>query len=386
MLDYQHFMKLALEIGQGWRGRTSPNPNVGAVVVSAGGEVLGKGFTQPPGGPHAEVMALRQAGAAARGATLYVTLEPCNRQGRTPPCTGAIIGAGISEVHYAVADPNPTMLGGAETLNQAGIRVFSGECAEEAAEEHEAFFKWLQTGLPFVTLKYAMTLDGKIATRNGDSKWITGEEARLEVHRLRDDSDVILVGAGTVLADNPALTTRLSPEEQARRGKTARSPLRVVLDSQGRVPLSAQIFSGELEGQTLLATTGRIDPNKRAILEKRGIETLILPEDAGGRVALPALLTELGKRGLGRVMVEGGAEVLGSFVAQGLADKLWAFIAPKIVGGQTAPGPVGGAGVNLMSEALKLERVKIAQFGPDILVSGYFKNIYKDEQDGQDKF
>ncbi len=244
--EHEVWMSRALALGRAVAGSTSPNPAVGAVLVRAG-HVIGEGATQPPGGAHAEIVALRQAGPAARGATLYVTLEPCSHHGRTPPCTDALIAAGVAAVHYAVADPNPVVAGrGREALREAGIIVVEGEGAREAALAHEAFFTYITRGRPFVIAKWAMSLDGKIATVQGDSRWISGEEARQHGHRLRATVDAIGVGSGTVLADNPALTTRVDGVP------AARHPLRIVLDARGRTPLHARVLAGQLPGQTLV--------------------------------------------------------------------------------------------------------------------------------------
>jgi diaminohydroxyphosphoribosylaminopyrimidine deaminase/5-amino-6-(5-phosphoribosylamino)uracil reductase len=351
-------------------------------VLNAEGRIVGTGYTAPGGQDHAEWLALQEAGEQARGGTIFVSLEPCNGERRANGalrCSHAILEAGIREVHYALDDPTPQVAGGGLLLAQAGLKVVKGECAEEASQDFAAFFKWISSGLPYVILKYAMTLDGKIATASGDSRWVTGEAARLEVHRLRDESDAILVGVNTIIADNSALTTRLPIIEQAGLGRVARSPLRVVLDSSGRIPLTAQIVSGQLEGQTIVATANsqNFPLEKRQQLEARGIEILALPAKPCGKLDLLALLSELGKRGILQLMVEGGGTVLNSFLQphpiteRPLADKVWAFIAPKLVGGgNNAPGPLSGDGVALMSQAQTLSNVELLHFGQDILLKG----------------
>jgi diaminohydroxyphosphoribosylaminopyrimidine deaminase / 5-amino-6-(5-phosphoribosylamino)uracil reductase len=374
----EKLIQRAFELGKRGKGRTASRPAVGAVVVSAEGEIVGEGWTQPNAGSHAEFVALQQAGDKARGGSIFCTLEPCfDRQPRHNGelrCASAILAAGIKRVYYAITDPNPAVANGAKWLTENGVETSGGPADIQArAEEYfEGFFKWLRTNRPFVVLKYAMTLDGKIATRTGHSRWISGEAARLESHRLRDESDAILVGAETVLKDNPQLTTRLPAEEIARRGYLTHNPLRIVLDSRGRTTPTAQVFADQTGAPTLLVTTKQIKSKKLAEFEANKIETLILPEDEQGRVSLPALLDALGRRGVHQLMVEGGGQVHASFIEQKLADKLWAYVALKIVGGTTAPTPVGGEGVNLMGEAATLNRFTFQQFDQEILIKGYF--------------
>jgi diaminohydroxyphosphoribosylaminopyrimidine deaminase / 5-amino-6-(5-phosphoribosylamino)uracil reductase len=368
----------AFELSKRGKGRTAPRPAVGAVVVNANGEIVGEGWTQPDGGSHAEFVALEQAGDRARGGTIFCTLEPCFevnlRHNGEPRCAKAILNAGIKRVFYAVRDPNPLVANGAKWLNENGVAVFEGtpEIQTRAEANLEGFLKWVRTNRPLVILKYAMTLDGKIATRTGHSRWIAGEESRLETHRLRDESDAILVGADTVIKDNPALTTRLPAEEVARRGYAVHHPLRIVLDSSGRIPLTADVLANQPEIPTLYVTTAQISRQKLAEVENTGVEVLVLPVDDTKRVSLPDLVAELGRRGLHQLMVEGGGQIHASFIEQKLADKAWAFIAPKIVGGSTAPNPVGGQGVEFMHQAAELNRVTLHSFGQDILVKGYF--------------
>ncbi len=365
-LDDERFMQEALALARRVLGRTAPNPAVGAVVVRDD-RVVGRGWTCPPGGPHAEVMALREAGEAASGATLYVTLEPCCHHGRTPPCTEAIVAAGIARCVVAVADPFPLVNGGGITLlRRLGIVVEIGLKADEATDINAGFFTRVRTGRPLVLAKYAMTLDGRIATRTGHSRWITGEEARLVVHQLRDRIDAIAVGAGTVIADDPALTTRL-PDELAGEGGP-HHPLRVVVDGRGASPLTARVFDSSLPGRTLVATTAAASPEWLSGLAERGVEHLACGE--GPRLRLDALLDRLGERGINTLLVEGGSRLLGAFFDGGLVDHIAAFVAPVVVGGSDAPGPVGGFGVPTMAEAVRLTNVRLTRLGDDILMEG----------------
>jgi diaminohydroxyphosphoribosylaminopyrimidine deaminase/5-amino-6-(5-phosphoribosylamino)uracil reductase len=345
-------------------GYTTPNPAVGAVVVKDG-LAVGMGYTQPVGSEHAEVMALRQAGDKAQGATMYVTLEPCCHYGRTPPCTQAIIDAAISEVHIALLDPNPAVSGrGVKRLSEVGVKTHVGMCRQEAQEINEAYIKHITTGLPFVVAKFAMSLDGKIATKTGDSKWITKEETRKYAHALRHTADAIMVGVNTVVADNPRLTAKGCG---GRGGIEKRQPLRLVVDSNGKVPLNAHIF--EPPGEVLLAVAAPFDSVKKEKLTEVGAEVVELPT-RGGSVDIVELLRLLGKRDIVTVLVEGGAKLLGSLFDHHSVDKVLAFISPIIIGGREAVS-VGGDGIDTMTQALRLSRVDIKNFGDDILVSGY---------------
>ena len=361
------YMKQALSLAKLALGQVSPNPAVGAVVVKEG-EVVGQGYTQPPGSWHAEVMALKQAGEKARGGELYVTLEPCCHYGRTPPCAQAIIGAGINEVHLAVLDPNPLVSGkGADELEREGIKVYLGEHEEEAKEVNEAYTKFITTGTPLVTAKFAVSLDGKIATRSGDSKWISGSEARKYVHNLRYTADAIMAGVNTVLADDPRLTARCGGGT----GGTARKqPLRVIVDGKGRTPATAQIFSEP--GNVLLALGKSVEPKRKEAFARAGAEILELSLE-GGLVDLKSLLKALGEKEITSVLVEGGGILLGSLFDQGLVDKVVAFIAPIIIGGAEARAAVTGEGVDKVFDAIKLEPVNVEKLGEDLMVSGYVK-------------
>jgi len=357
-------MKTALELAARARGRTSPNPMVGACVVKDG-QIVGCGFHRRAGAPHAEVHALQDAGEQAKGATLYVNLEPCCHHGRTGPCTEAVIKAGIARVVVAMADPNPLVAGkGIRTLQEAGIDVTMGVLEEEARELNEVFIKYITTGLPFVVAKAAVSLDGKIATRTGRSKWITGEAARAYGHRLRDWYDAIMVGIGTVLADDPSLTTRLP-------GGGGRDPVRVIVDSKARTPLKARVLTQSSGAPTLIATTAVASPDRVELLRQAGAKVLVA--GAGPRVDLAALLKILVQEGITSVLIEGGAAIHGSALAERIVDKAVWFIAPKIIGGREAPGAVGGEGVNDPAEAAELEQLKISRLGPDLCVEGYLK-------------
>ena len=359
------FMESALSLAGLALGYTSPNPAVGAVVVRDG-VVVGLGYTQPPGSIHAEVMALQQAGDRARGAAMYVTLEPCCHQGRTPPCTEAVISAGISEVHVSLIDPNPLVSGnGLRKLEEAGIKTLVGEQEEKAREINEGYIKFITTGLPFVIAKFAMSLDGKIATQNGDSKWISGEESRNFVHYLRHIVDAGMVGANTVVVDDPQLSARGC---SGKGGKTRLQPLRVIVDGRGRTPLSARLF-GE-PGKTLIAVAKPFDAKKAEGLGRAGAEVVELTAE-GDTIDLAELLGMLGKRQVTSVLVEGGNKLFGSLFDQGLVDKVLAFVSPMIIGGDGAKSAVGGHGAGMVAEALHLRGAKISEFGEDVLISGY---------------
>ena len=354
-------MDRALRLARSVIGKTSPNPAVGAVIVR-GGRVVGEGSTQPAGQEHAEVVALGAARALATGAVMYVTLEPCSHHGRTPPCTEAIIGAGISEVHASTVDPNPRVSGrGLERLRQAGIRVEVGEGQEQAEEIIAPHTKFVTSGTPLVTAKFAMSLDGKIATRTGDSKWITSEASRRYVHSLRAQSDAIMAGIGTVLADDPRLTAR-----DAEGTPLPGQPLRVIIDSSGRLPLDSKLL--RQPGETLVAVATD-SAETSAGLEAAGADVLAL-RGSGGRVDLDAVISELGRREVTSVLVEGGGTLLGSLFDARLVDRVFAFVAPVVIGGELAPSPVEGTGIERMADALRLANVRVERFGDDVAVIG----------------
>lgn len=357
------YMERALSLARLALGKVSPNPAVGAVIVR-NGAVIAEGYTQPPGSAHAEVVALKQAGGGAHGATMYVSLEPCCHFGRTPACTQAIIESGIAEVHIATLDPNPQVSGrGQAELEAAGIRIHLGEEEEKARQLNEAYIKFITKGLPFVTAKFATSLDGKIATRTGDSRWISGPESREYVHQLRQAVDAIIVGVNTVLSDDPQLTAR---DKQGR--PLERQPLRVIVDSEARTPATARLF-GE-PGTTMVAVTSAVPRAKVREFQEVGAEVLeVISKD--GLVNLEELLRELGSRGSISVMVEGGSTLFASLFEQGLVDKVIAFIAPMIIGGKRANVAVGGEGVERIDQALRLNRVTVERFGDDVKISGY---------------
>ena len=366
-----YFMRHALSLAELALGYTSPNPAVGAVVVKDG-VVVGLGHTQPPGSAHAEVVALQQAGDRARGATLYVTLEPCCHQGRTPPCTGAIIAAGIAKVHCALVDPNPLVSGkGIKELKAAGIEVVMGEYEAEAREINEGYIKYITTNLPFVIAKFAMSLDGKIATKSGDSRWISSGDARDYVHRIRHVVDAIMVGANTVINDDPRLSARWCGSSGVTKGGTTRiQPLRVIVDGKGRIPATAQIFSEP--GHTLIAVARPLAPRKKDRLLSVGAEVVEF-ESNDGIINLSDIFRFLGERQVVSVLVEGGSKLFGYLFDGGLADKVLAFVSPIIIGGQKAKSVVGGVGVEQVAEASSLHNVRMTNFDKDILVSGYFQ-------------
>jgi len=354
-------MQRALDVAARARGLTSPNPMVGAVLVRDGA-MIAEGFHRAAGEPHAEVEALRIAGEAARGATLYNTLEPCVHHGRTPPCAPVVIAAGIRRVVIATTDPNPAVSGrGVEALRQAGLEVVTGVLAAQASALNRIFFTAMRERRPHVTLKAASTLDGKIADIHGASKWITGEAARLEGRRLRSEADAIVVGIGTVLADDPALTVRLD-------GPWPRQPLRVVLDSKARTPVSAKLIEGEPPERAVIAVGADAPDARVRALEAAGALVLRCP-GADGRVAPADLLSALFAREVRGVLIEGGAEVSATFLEAGLVDRVAMFIAPRLLGGVNAPSVVAGAGLEL-KRAVALDGVEVRRIGDDVLVEG----------------
>ncbi len=356
-------MRHALEIAiRGW-GRVSPNPLVGAVVLSDG-LVVGEGWHEGPGTQHAEVMALAAAGDRANGSTVFCTLEPCDHTGRTGPCTRALIHAGVARVVIGAGDPNPVVDGaGVARLREAGVEVVSGVLEERSHRLNEAYERHVATGRPFVTLKMAASLDGKTAAIDGTSRWITGEAARADVQRLRAGADAIVVGAGTALADDPSLTVRDPAWTQAR------PPLRVVVDTAGRVTAQTRLF--DEAAPTLVATTDLAPAERTDAWLRAGAEVLVLDRDASGGVALGGLLDALGKRDAQGVLVEGGATLAWSLVRDGLVDKVVQYVAPLIVGGATARGVVGGEGFAPISRAVGLDIASVDRVGEDLRVEAY---------------
>jgi diaminohydroxyphosphoribosylaminopyrimidine deaminase/5-amino-6-(5-phosphoribosylamino)uracil reductase len=350
-------MGRALELAARADFATSPNPMVGAVVVRDG-EIVAEGFHARAGHAHAEVIALDRAGASAQGAELWVTLEPCCTTGRTGPCTERVIDAGIASIHVATVDPNPKVAGaGLARLREAGVQVTVGEREEEARQLIEFYATWVTTGLPYVTVKLAMSLDGKAATSRGESQWITGEQARAEGHLLRHRHDAILVGSGTALADDPVLSARSGWEQ-------GRQPLRVVADGRLRMPPAARMLR-EGAAPVVVASQLGTDPLRRRELEAAGAELLEVPAE-GGRLALQPLLAVLAQRGVTSLLVEGGPTLVGSLLEAGLGNRVVAFVAPLVIGGVEAPSAVGGPGASWLRDAWRLHWTGMEAVGPDI--------------------
>jgi diaminohydroxyphosphoribosylaminopyrimidine deaminase/5-amino-6-(5-phosphoribosylamino)uracil reductase len=391
----ERWMKRALRLAARGAGRTSPNPMVGAVIV-AGGRLVGEGHHKQVGGPHAEVWALRQAGDAARGATIYVTLEPCSHYGRTPPCTDAIIAAGIGKVVAALLDPSPKVNGrGVQLLRDAGIEVEVGVLEQEARELNAAYLKHTTTGLPLVSLKAAMSLDGKIATRTGESKWITGERARKFGHKLRAAHDAVMVGIGTVLTDDPRLTARVGRRLREacaggvheRRPQAGRSPLRLVVDSAGRTPPGAAVVTADAR-PPVIAVTASAPQERVDALRQAGAEVWVLPAmgagfvkpalagftnpapNVGGRVDLAALMRRLGEEQVQSLLIEGGGTLASAALAAGLVDRVYFLLAPLIIGGAAAPTAVDGEGVARLSETWRITNMRVRRIGEDLLITG----------------
>ncbi|MCH5253075.1 MAG: bifunctional diaminohydroxyphosphoribosylaminopyrimidine deaminase/5-amino-6-(5-phosphoribosylamino)uracil reductase RibD [Lachnospiraceae bacterium] len=354
----QEYMQLALELAKKGMGHTSPNPMVGCVVVKDG-KVVTEGFHERYGEYHAERNALTRYDGDLTGADLYVTLEPCCHHGNTPPCTDIIIEKGIGRVFVGSMDPNPKVAGkGAAILKEHGITVETGILEKECNELNEVFFHYITTGLPYVVMKYAMTLDGKIATATGDSKWITGEEARSHVHMLRKKYSAIMVGIGTVLADDPMLNCRL--EEGV-------DPVRIICDSGLRIPPDSRIVKTAGEIPTIVAYVVG-DSEKERKLKEAGIE--LIQTSGQNTVDLPELMKELGRRKIDSVLIEGGGTLHGTMLKSGLVSRVYCYVAPKLIGGKEAKSPVEGAGFSLMNEALKIEETEIVEFGNDVCISG----------------
>lgn len=358
-------MQRALTLAEQGMGYTKPNPLVGAVIVK-NGKIIGEGFHQRYGGPHAEINAFGNAAEPVEGATMYVTLEPCSHYGKTPPCAKAIVEKKIAEVVIAMKDPNPLVAGrGIQLLEAHGIKVTVGVLEEEAKKLNEIFVKYIQTKLPFVILKTAMTLDGKIASATGDSKWVTNSSSRQWVHQLRHRVSGIMVGIGTVLADDPELTTRLED-------KAGVDPVRIIVDSGARIPLEAKVLQRNSPSKTIVAVTEEAAQEKIEQLKSLGAEVLVLPKKEG-KVDLQVLMQTLGQMGIDSILLEGGAELNFSALQADIVDKVYSFIAPKLIGGAKAKTPVGGVGIERMSEALELDGIQISRFGEDIMIEGYLK-------------
>jgi len=362
-MDDERWMKRALHLAEKGKGRTSPNPMVGAILVKDG-KMVGEGHHAKAGEAHAEIVALQQAGEEAEGAILYLNLEPCTHYGKTPPCVPQVIEAGVKRVVIGMEDPNPLVKGkGIEILRKAGLDVEVGILEKECRRLNEAFCKYILKKEPFVVLKVAATLDGKMATRNGDSKWISGEASRRFVHKLRDQVDGVLVGIGTVLKDNPMLTARV---------RGGRDPYRIVLDSRLKIPEEAKVI-GTSPSKAIIASTELAPKDKIEKLEKRGVQILIL-DSKEGRVNLKSCLSKLGEMGMMNLLVEGGSQVNGSFLDEGVIDKLLLFLSPKLIGDQQALGIFGGKGASNLQKATALKEIKAKRIGEDILLEGYLES------------
>lgn len=351
-------MLRALELAR--RGKTAPNPMVGAVLVKSD-RIISEGFHPYAGGPHAEIVALKKAGNKARGADLYVNLEPCCHLGRTPPCTDTIIGSGIARVFAGMKDPNKLVQGkGVRALRAAGIKVSLGMMKKDCEKLNKVFVKVMKTGMPFVTVKTAMSLDGKIATRKGDSQWISGIKSRSFVHELRNQNDAILVGTNTILKDNPQLTCRL-------RRKGITHPARIVLDRRNRIPLKAKVFSNGKVQRVIYVSGPGLSKKREKSLVGKNIEVLKGKMGKSG-FDLKHLMKLLVQENLTSLLIEGGSEINSSAFSAGIVDKVFAFICPILVGGQQAPGPIGGAGVDKITKAMSLKNIKVTQLEDDLMV------------------
>lgn len=364
-MDDNAYMHQALDLAEKGRGWTSPNPMVGAIVVK-GDQVVGRGYHRRAGEPHAEVHAIDDAGERARGATLYVTLEPCNHVGRTPPCTRKIIDAGIRRVVVAMADPNPRVKGGGNAfLQNHGIAVATGVCEKKARDLNESFIAWITTGRPFVVVKCAATLDGRIATRTGDSRWVTGAVARQYGHRIRHAVDGILVGVGTVKRDDPSLTTRID-------GESGTDPTRIILDTHLSLPPTAKMLHQASDAPTWVICGPDAGPDRRKRLEESGARVISASLKAD-RIDLSALMGQLGPMGITSLLIEGGGTVIGSALAAAIVDKICLFYAPKILGGDDGVPICRGKGPESMQHSLPVHDLSVIRLGGDVLLQGYLK-------------
>ena len=356
----EKYMRLAMQLAGNAIGRTSPNPLVGAVIVKDN-RVVGCGWHRKAGTPHAEVHALNQAGELAQGADVYVTLEPCAHYGKTPPCAKALVEAKVKNVYGGLLDVNPKVAGkGFKILEDAGIHVEYGFLQDELRKQNEVFFKWIEHKKPFIVLKAAMTLDGKIATATGQSKWITNETSRAYGYKLRDIYDGIMVGINTVIEDNPMLTARVDG---------GKNPIRIVVDSSLRIDINANVVQDK-SAKTIIATTDKADKDKILKLQAQDVDVIVVDKDENDKVDIEKLLDILGQQNICSILVEGGATLSGSFVAKKLVDKVYFFIAPKIIGGKEAKTPVSGTGILNLQEALTLKDIKIEKLEEDILIIG----------------
>lgn len=356
-MNDQYYMKLALDLAISTKGQTTPNPSVGAVIVK-NNQLVGLGAHLKAGEPHAEVHAIQMAGEKTKDATMYVTLEPCSHFGRTPPCSDLVIQSGIKRVVIASTDPNPRVSGkGIEKMRKAGLQVEIGLLKEEADQINQVFYHYIQTGLPYVTLKTATSLDGKIATKEGESKWITSKEAREDVHYFRHTHDAILVGVNTVLKDNPSLTTRMIGG--------GKNPTRIILDTHLRTPIDSNIVT-DLQSETLIVTGSEVNEARVIPFKEKGISILRMNSPA---INIKDMLMEIGKRGISSIFVEGGAEIHGSFLKEHAFQQIITYIAPKLIGGRTAPSSFGGDGIAKIDHAINLEISDIKRIGNDLRIT-----------------
>ncbi|MFG6496565.1 bifunctional diaminohydroxyphosphoribosylaminopyrimidine deaminase/5-amino-6-(5-phosphoribosylamino)uracil reductase RibD [Fictibacillus sp. UD] len=360
MSSHEFYMKLALNNAQAMKGQTDPNPLVGSVIVNHN-EIVGVGTHLKAGEPHAEIHALRMAGEKAKGGTIYVTLEPCSHHGRTGPCAEAVVEAGINKVVIAALDPNPLVSGrGVQILKDAGIEVETGVLQEESEKMNEVFNKFIVKKIPFVTLKSGITLDGKIASHTNNSKWITSPEARLDVHRLRNENQAILVGVNTVIHDDPELTTRIP---------NGRNPIRVIMDSTLKIPLDSKVVT-DRQAETWVFTSENYNEQKKLQLEAYGVKVFVSGED---RVSPVQVLKILGDNLISSLLIEGGGTINAAFLEDKLVDKAVFYIAPKLIGGQSSPSFFGGTGIEKMADAIQLQNMTVTQIGPDFKFTSYPK-------------
>ena len=356
-------MELALKLAKKGRGKVNPNPMVGSVIVK-NSQIIGEGYHELFGGPHAEINAFNSTLEDLANSTIYVTLEPCSHYGKTPPCVDKIIENKISRVVIGMVDPNPKVSGrGIKKLREAGIEVIIGVLENECEKINEVFIKYISLKKPFVVLKSAMSLDGKIATSKGESKWITGEKARSEVHNLRNELSGIMVGVNTIIKDNPELTCRL---------EKGRNPIRIVVDSTLRIPIESKVICEINKAETIIATTSSANKNKILELENLGVKILII-KSKDKRVDLQELMIKLGELNIDSILLEGGSALNFSAINSGIVDKIQMYISPKIIGGENSKTPVGGSGIDLLKDAFKVESLISRQVGEDILIEGYIK-------------
>ncbi|MDQ1772318.1 bifunctional diaminohydroxyphosphoribosylaminopyrimidine deaminase/5-amino-6-(5-phosphoribosylamino)uracil reductase RibD [Labilibaculum euxinus] len=364
--EYQ-YMQRAFELAKKGIGRVNPNPLVGAVIVRDN-QIIGEGYHEFFGGPHAEVNAFRSATESVEGATMYVTLEPCSHYGKTPPCAEAIVKNKIGKVVIGMLDPNPLVAGkGVKLLEDNGIEVEYGYLCEELSQMNRVFLKFIQNKIPYVVMKTAMTLDGKIASETGDSRWVSNEKSRARVHQLRNELAGIMIGVDTVIADDPMLTTRLGKGE-------GRNPVRIVVDSSARIPLESKILNTGVQAKTIVAVTDKVDSVKIAQIEDLG-NSVIIAKSKNGRVDLADLMVKLGSEGIDGILLEGGATLNFSALEAGIVDEVMSFIAPKIIGGANSKSPVGGEGIKFMKDAIELENIIIGQLGNDLMLTGKIKKV-----------